>query len=184
MDILVQTYLIYLAICVPVILLVGWTLHRNGRVFLVEIFDGKEDLADSINHLFIVGFYLASAGFVSFLLRINAGDFRDAEPVTTADRIALANTTPADAADMIEALSVKIGMVLLVLGAVHLMNLALLAFARKQVLLAGLAPRVELFQCPSCSNPTPANQSFCTSCGRRVGTRGVHLPVAEPNAEA
>ncbi len=165
MDILVQTYLIYLAVCVPVVLLVGWTLHRNGRVFLVEIFEGKEDLADSINHLFIVGFYLAGTGLVSVLLRI------------TADK-------PTEPGEMLEALSMKVGMVLLILGGVHLMNLALLAFARKQVLLAGLAPRVELFQCPSCSNPTPADQNFCTSCGRRVGTRGAHVPLAEPTAGA
>jgi len=77
MDIVVQTYLIYLAICVPVALFVGWTLHKNGRVFLVEIFEGKEDLADSINHLFIVGFYLASIGFVATMLRIGSSDPRD-----------------------------------------------------------------------------------------------------------
>jgi hypothetical protein len=123
MDIAVQTYLIYLAICVPVVLGVGWTLHRNGRVFLVEIFEGKEDLADSINHLFIVGFYLAGIGFVTTVLRLG--------------------TQPTDAAEMIEVLSTKIGPVLLVLGGAHITNLVLLSVARKQVLLDPIAARIE-----------------------------------------
>lgn len=124
MDIVVQTYLIYLAICVPVVLLVGWTLHRNGRVFLVEIFEGKEDLADSINHLFMVGFYLGGIGFVARMLRHG--------------------TRPADSAEAIESLSTQIGLVLLVLGGAHLLNLVLLAVARKKVLLDPLTSRVEL----------------------------------------
>jgi len=122
MDIVVQTYLIYLAICVPVVLAVGWTLHRNGRVFLVEIFEGKEDLADSINHLFIVGFYLAGIGFVTTVLRFG--------------------TQPDDAAEMIEALSTKIGPVLLVLGGAHVLNLVLLSVARKKVLLDPMTERI------------------------------------------
>jgi hypothetical protein len=123
MDIAVQTYLIYLAICIAVVLGVGWTLHRNGRVFLVEIFEGKEDLADSINHLFIVAFYLAGVGFVTTVLRIG--------------------TPPEDTAEMIEALSTKVGPVLLVLGAAHVTNLVLLSLARKKVLLDPLTARIE-----------------------------------------
>ena len=34
----------YLVIGLPVAIWVSWTLHRNGRVFLVEVFQGKEDL--------------------------------------------------------------------------------------------------------------------------------------------
>jgi hypothetical protein len=44
-------------------------LNRNGRVFLVENFQGQEALADSINHLLLVGFYLVNIGFVSLALR-------------------------------------------------------------------------------------------------------------------
>ena len=70
MDIVVSTYVAYLAICVPVVLFVGWTLHKNGRVFLVEIFEGNEELANSINYLLIVGFHLAGIGFVALMLRM------------------------------------------------------------------------------------------------------------------
>ena len=70
------TDLTYLAASVTVALWVGWTLHRNGRVFLVEVFQGKEDLADSINHLILVGFYLVSIGFVAVAIKFSTGTAR------------------------------------------------------------------------------------------------------------
>jgi hypothetical protein len=124
MDNVVATYLAYLAICVPVALFVGWTLHRNGRVFLVEIFEGKEELADSINHLLMVGFYLGSLGFVSLML----------------DQF---TTNPADTAEAIRTAGRQIGIILLVFGFAHLANMLLLGWARKAVLLDPLSERIE-----------------------------------------
>lgn len=63
MNYTVWSYLIYLSLSVPVALFVGWTLHRNGRTFLMEVFQRREDLADSVNHLLVVGYYLLSIGF-------------------------------------------------------------------------------------------------------------------------
>lgn len=97
------TDLIYLAICVSIALWVGWTLHKNGRIFLVEVFTGREDLADSVNHLLVVGFYLVAIGFVMVAVKIGAG--------------------PAEMAGAIEAVSTKVGLVLLVLGGFHFLNL-------------------------------------------------------------
>ncbi|MBK8978474.1 MAG: hypothetical protein IPM29_21460 [Planctomycetes bacterium] len=96
------SYLIYLAISIALTVWVGRTLFVNGRVFLVDVFRGREDLADSVNHLLVVGFYLLNLGYVCFALKL---DRRVAE------------TT-----DAIEAMSLKLGAVLLVLGAVHLSN--------------------------------------------------------------
>ncbi len=129
MDIVVVTYLAYLAICIPVVFFVGWTLHRNGRVFLVEIFEGETELADSINHLLIVGFYLAATGFVSIMLS--------------------AGSEPADTADAIESLSSLVGSVLFILGGTHLLNMVLLSWARKQVLLDPLADRIQARRLPT-----------------------------------
>src|SRR3979411_1263024 len=61
----VVTYLIYLAISIGLTIWVARTLHRNGRIFLVDVFHGNEPLADSVNHLLVVGFYLISFGYVS-----------------------------------------------------------------------------------------------------------------------
>ena len=112
---IVWSYLIYLAISVAVASWVGWTLHKNGRMFLVEIFRGEEDLADSVNHLLVVGFYLVSIGFVTSALRFGI------EP----DRM--------DIAEAIELVSTKVGVVLLVLGSLHFLNLFLFSRLRWRV---------------------------------------------------
>ena len=44
---------------------VARTLHRNGRVFLVEAMDGNEPLADSVNTLLVMGFYLINIGYIA-----------------------------------------------------------------------------------------------------------------------
>src|SRR5882757_9146043 len=103
MSVEIITYLVYLAISIGLTIWVAHTLHSNGRVFLVDVFHGNEPLADSVNHLLVVGFYLINFGYVSLALKL-------AEAV---------NSTQAS----IEALSVKVGMVLLVLGGMHFFNL-------------------------------------------------------------
>ena len=102
---------------------VGWTLHKNGRVFLVEVYQGKEDLADSVNHLILVGFYLISIGFVAVAIRISAG-------------IGLE-----DMGGAIQVVSTKVGLVLLVLGVTHFLNLMMFSRMRWRVrLVAPPAP--------------------------------------------
>lgn len=103
MDIVVITYAAYLLISVALTIWVAQTLHKNGRVFLVEVFHGDEALADSVNHLLVVGFYLINLGYVSLALKIGY--------------------QIASAREGIEALSWKIGLVMLVLGGRHFFNL-------------------------------------------------------------
>ena len=122
MDPLVLTYAAYVALAVPITLWVGGTLRRNGRVFLLDVFDGDEDLAAAVNHLLVVGFYLVNLGYVSIALK-------------TTDAVV-------DAVSAIEALSVKVGTVVLVLGVLHLANLFVLNRLRRraQALHRGAAP--------------------------------------------
>jgi hypothetical protein len=58
MNITVLCYVIYLALSIALTVWVARTLHRNGRVFLIQAFRGREDMADAVNHLLVVGFYL------------------------------------------------------------------------------------------------------------------------------
>jgi hypothetical protein len=118
----VLTYGLYLTIAIGMTMWVAKTLHKNGRVFLVECFHGNENLADSVNHLLVVGFYLVNIGFVSLYLR------------TTADVVG--------ARGVFEILSGKMGIVLLVLGAMHFFNLVLFAKMRKRAHLASMKPPV------------------------------------------
>jgi hypothetical protein len=108
----ISTYLIYLTISIALTIWVARTLHKNGRVFLVDVFHGNEALADSVNHLLVVGFYLINFGYVSLALKLGY--------------------TIENAEQSIEALSVKIGMVLLVLGGMHLFNLYVFSRMRRR----------------------------------------------------
>ena len=70
MDYIVLAYSIYLPIAVALTIWVARTLHTNGKVFLVDIFHGQNELAISVNKLLQVGFYLISLGFAIIKLEI------------------------------------------------------------------------------------------------------------------
>jgi len=53
---------LYLPISVALTVLGGENVAQNGRIFLVGSFLGNEELADSVNHLLVVGFYLVNIG--------------------------------------------------------------------------------------------------------------------------
>lgn len=112
MNIDIATYLVYLSVSTAVTIWVAHTLHKNGRVFLVDVFHGNESLADSVNHLLVVGFYLINLGWVCLMLKIG---HEIASPK-----------------EGIEALSVKIGTVLLVLGGMHFFNLFVFSRMRRR----------------------------------------------------
>jgi hypothetical protein len=103
MNYAVLAYLLYLPVSILLTIWVARTLHRNGRVFLVQAFRGNETMADSVNHLLVVGFYLINLGFISFALRYG--------------------TKPNDLQETLEFLSMKLGVVLLVLGGMHFFNM-------------------------------------------------------------
>ena len=100
---IVVTYIVYLLISVTLTIWVARTLHKRGAIFLVDAFHGNGELAASVNHLLVVGFYLINIGFVSLALKSNA--------VINTSRSA------------IEMLSDKLGWVLLILGGMHFFNL-------------------------------------------------------------
>ena len=114
----VHTYLAYLALSIAVTVWVARTLHRSGRAFLVEAFQGHEGLADSVNHLLVVGFYLINLGWIVMTLRTH-------EPVGTLR-------------EAIELLSDKVGTVLFVLGLMHFFNLFLFSRFRRRAIDRGV----------------------------------------------
>ncbi|WP_328968890.1 hypothetical protein [Streptomyces sp. NBC_00239] len=112
MDLTVVAYVIYLLISVGLTIWVARTLTSNGRIFISDVLQGNEKLADAVNHLLVVGFYLVNLGFVTLYLR-------------AADSVE-------DARGLFEALSVKLGVVLLVLGFMHLANVWVLNKIRRR----------------------------------------------------
>ena len=111
----VGTYLAYLLISVALTVWVARTLHKNGRIFLVDSFLGNEPLADSVNHLLVVGFYLINIGYVTLALKY--GD------------------KATDARTALEILSTKVGLVLVVLGMMHFFNLFIFSKMRRRATL-------------------------------------------------
>lgn len=122
MNIEIVTYLLYLGITIALTVWVARTLHKNGRIFLVDVFHGNEPLADSVNHLLVVGFYLINLGFVSLALKLGYNV-----------------ATPKEG---IEALSVKVGTVMLVLGGMHFFNLLIFSRMRRRATLRSAPPPV------------------------------------------
>src|ERR1700756_1449539 len=71
-NIIVVTYLTYLLISVTLTIWVARTLYKRGAIFLVDAFHGNQELADSVNHLLVVGFYLINIGYVAIALKTGA----------------------------------------------------------------------------------------------------------------
>lgn len=112
MNATVTTYGIYLLVALPLTVWVARNLFRNGRIFLVDCFHGNEELADSVNQLLVMGFYLVNFGFVALYLKL-------------VDEVH-------EVRGIFEALSGKLGVVLLVLGVMHFFNLIVFTKMRKR----------------------------------------------------
>jgi hypothetical protein len=119
---IVGAYVAYLTISIGLTVWVARALSHHGRAFLVDSFLENERLADSVNHLLVVGFYLINFGYVSLALKY--GD------------------KPDDLPGAIEALSTKVGIVLLVLGFMHFFNLYIFTKLRRRALLRSEKPPV------------------------------------------
>src|SRR6476646_5379904 len=111
---IIWTYIVYIALSIPLTIWVAHTLYKNGRVFLIDSFRGNERLADSVNHLLVVGFYLINIGYVSLALK-------EAQ-------------APANLQGVLELLSTKLGVVMLVLGGMHFFNLFVFSKLRRRTL--------------------------------------------------
>jgi hypothetical protein len=100
---IVICYFVYFVASLTTTIWVAQTLRQNGRSFLVDAFHGNRELADSVNHLLVVGFYLINVGYVTLALR-------------TAAQVATVRNA-------IELVCDKLGLVLIVLGGMHFLNL-------------------------------------------------------------
>ncbi len=112
MNYIISTYALYLVLTICLTIWVARTLFTNGRVFLVDIFHGNELLADSVNKLLVVGFYLINIGYAVYTLQI-FGEISTVQVV-------------------IEKLSIKIGAIILILGGMHFFNLFVFFKLRKR----------------------------------------------------
>ena len=108
----VGAYITYLLIAIPITIWVATTLSRNGKIFLADVFKAEAGLAEAVNTLLVVGFYLLNLGFVMLFLR--------------------AGNEVHDLTGLFEQLSVKVGTVMLILGAVHFVNVLVFSSMRRK----------------------------------------------------
>lgn len=105
MNYFILTYVIYLLVSIALTVWVAKVLFKNGRIFLVDIFHGNNELADSVNKLLVVGFYLVNIGYMSLALK-EYGAIVSMQVV-------------------VEVLSYKVGWIILILGGMHFLNLVI-----------------------------------------------------------
>lgn len=115
MNNIILLYTLYIVITVCVTVWVAHTLFKNGKIFLIDIFHGNKDLADAVNNLLLVGFYLVNLGYAIYTLRVV--------------------DTISDARVLVEVLSLKIGAIILILGCMHFMNMFIFFRLRKRALI-------------------------------------------------
>lgn len=96
-------YFIYLPIALLLTFIVSRTLFKNGKIFMLDIFKGREEIANATNRLFETGFYLLNLGFALMILKLDI----------------YTNTYQA----LVEALSYKIGGFSIYLGFMLFLNL-------------------------------------------------------------
>lgn len=113
---IVLSYLIYLPVVALLTLYVARSLFRNGRVFMLDIFKGRVEIADATNRLFEVGFYLLNIGFA---LRIMEVGGRYGNPLDTNQ-------------ELVETLASKVGGFAIYLGMMLFLNLFLFFRGRRK----------------------------------------------------
>ena len=108
----VLAYLIYLVGMLPIIMAVGHKLHRHGRLFLLGLFAENAAIADRVNDLLLVGYYLVNIAVLLILMRA-------CQSLTTY-------------AAAIEFTITRAGLVTIFLGALHLVDVfTLMTIARR-----------------------------------------------------
>lgn len=132
-------YLIYLPLVLGLTFYVARTLFTNGRTFMLDIFKGKEDIANATNKLFEVGFYLLNMGFALLILKIDQGERMVYDAVIEAQVPVITRALDTHQ-EMVEALASKVGGFAIYLGVMLFLNLYMFFRGRKKSRQSTLPP--------------------------------------------
>ena len=108
-----SAYSIYLPVAITLTIVVSHLLFKNAKIFMLEIFHQKEDIALATNSLFKIGFYLLNIGFALKIVEFYQ--------ILTME-------------NLVVSLSEKIGGFSIYLGIMMMLNLLLFMKARKHSL--------------------------------------------------
>jgi hypothetical protein len=98
-------YALYLAVSIGMTVWVARELSGTGETFLIRCFGQDQELARSTNRLLVIGFYLMNLGFICYRLGF---------------------WVPGEM-NLVAEIASRIGVTLLVLGAMHFFNMVMIA---------------------------------------------------------
>ena len=105
-------YFIYISLTVYIIFWIGRMFHRNGRVFILQLYKGDVQSTDTINNILLVAYYLFNIGYAFLKLRFW-------EHV-------------ASLAELISSIGYHMGLLILILAVTHYFNMYLIYFLSKK----------------------------------------------------
>ena len=108
-----SAYFIYLPTVIILTIVVSNLLFKNGKIFMLDIFHQKQEIAFATNSLFKIGFYLLNIGFALKIVEFNQ--------ILTSETL-------------IVSLSEKLGGFSIYLGIMMMLNLLLFMKGRKHAL--------------------------------------------------
>ncbi len=118
---LVPVYAVYALVSLGLTVWLARTLFKNGAIFLEDVFKDSPKMADAVNRLLVVGFYLINLGYAATIMQANGG---------------------ATVIEAVEVLASKLGALLLSLGFMHFLNMYLFYRIRRRARVASLPPPV------------------------------------------
>ncbi len=118
-------YAVYLPIALFLTYYVSKTLFKNSKVYMLDIFKGREEIAFATNKLFETGFYLLNIGFALMILQMNL--YNDSYQL------------------LIEKLSYKIGAFSIYLGLMLFINLYFFFRGKRKASQAAVVPPDKLY---------------------------------------
>lgn len=69
----IVVYGVYVVIAAALTAWLARTLFRSGVAFLHDVFGDRKELADAVNRLLVVGFYMLNLGYALYILRAARG---------------------------------------------------------------------------------------------------------------
>lgn len=106
MNLNLLSYLLFFPAMVGIAVYVAQVCHRNGRLWMMRIFDHEAPFVDAVNDVLIVGCYVLNAGYVAIVVSLW-------EPI-------------ADLPHMLATLSLRIALILFTLAVLHYLNITVL----------------------------------------------------------
>lgn len=105
-------YIIYLLLTYFITVHVGLRFYSNGRIYILGLLEGNEDLTDFINKLLLVGYYLLNLGYAALMIQLW--------------------TTVTTWLTLFESIFIMTDRIMLTLALIHFMNMLVIYLFRKR----------------------------------------------------